>query len=58
MAARRCSAKKFSEKFHKIHREILVLQSLSNTAKGLQAMRLAALLKRNPSTGVSRSFTK
>ena len=50
MVAKRCSAKKFSWKFHKIHREIptVYLQSLSNTVKDLQAVRLATLLKRNP----------
>ena len=40
-----------------------MLQSLSNTAKDLQAVKLATLLKRDPSTGVSepavcRSCTK
>ena len=29
-----------------------VLESLSNTVKGLQSIRLATLLKRNPRTGV------
>ena len=43
---------KNSKKLHKIHREIPVLESLSNTVKGLHAVRLATLLKRNPSTGV------
>ena len=47
VVARRCSAKEFSEKFHKMHREILVLQSLSNTAKELEAVRFATLLKRD-----------
>ena len=32
-----------------------VLESLSNTAKDLQAIRLATLLKRNPHTGVLES---
>ena len=63
MVARRCSAKKFSKKFHKIHKEIPVPQSLSNTVKDFQAVRLATLLKRDPRTGVSepvvfRSSTK
>ena len=35
MAPRRCSAKKLSKMFHKIHREIPVLQSVSNNVKGL-----------------------
>ena len=30
-----------------------MLESLSNTAKGLQAVRLATSLKRDPGTGVS-----
>ena len=48
MVAKRCSAKILSEKFHKIHREIPVLESLSNTVKCFQAVRLATLLKRDP----------
>ena len=39
---------RFSRKFHKIHREIPVLQSRPNTVKDLQAIRLANLLKRDP----------
>ena len=40
-----------------------MLQSVSNTVKGLQVVRLATLLKRDPRTGVSepvvcRSSTK
>ena len=50
--ARRCSTKKLSLKLHKIHRKIPVLEPLANTAKGLHAVRLANLLKRNPGTGV------
>ena len=50
--ARMCSTKKFSFKLHKISRTIPVLESLSNTVKGLQAIRLATLLKRNPRTSV------
>ena len=34
------------------YRKIPVLKSLSNTAKDLQAVRLSALLKRNPRIGV------
>ena len=52
VVARRCSTKKLSEKLHKTHRKIPVLVPLSNTVKGLQAIRLATLLKRNPRTGV------
>ena len=49
----RCSTKKkLSLKLHKIHRKVPVLESLSNTVKGLQAIRLASLLMRNPRTGV------
>ena len=33
---------------HKIKRKMPVLESLSNTAKDLQAIRLATLLERNP----------
>ena len=50
--------KKVFLKFHKIHREIPVLQSLSNTVKDLQAARLATLLKRDPRTGVSEPVVK
>ena len=50
--ARRCSTKKLSLKLHKIHRKIPVLEPLANIAKGLHAVRLANLLKRNPGTGV------
>ena len=39
-------------KITKIHRKVPVLESLSSTVKGLQAVRLATLLKRNPRTGV------
>ena len=51
-----------SKKFHKVHREIPVLESLS-TVQGLHAIWLATLLKRDPRTGVSepavpRFFTK
>ena len=49
--ARRCSKKKLSLKLHKICRKIPVLESLSNTVKGLQA-RLATLLKKKPRTSV------
>ena len=48
--ARRCSTKKLYLKLHKIWRKIPVLESLSNTVKGLQAITLATLLKRNPRT--------
>ena len=50
--ARRCSRKKLSLQIHKICRKIPVLESLSNTDKDLQAIRLATLLKRNPRTSV------
>ena len=36
-------------------KEISILQSISNTVKGLQTVRLATLLKRDPRTGVSES---
>ena len=52
VVARKCSTKKFSSKFLKIYRKIPLLEFLSNTVKGLQAIRLATLLKRNPRTGV------
>ena len=63
VVARKCSAKKLLYKFHKIHTEIPVLESLSNIIKGLPAIRLWTLLKRDPRTGVSepalcRSSTK
>ena len=63
MVARKFSAKKVSKKFRKIHIEIPALESLSNTAKCLQPIRLAALLKRDPRTDISepavhRSSTK
>ena len=45
--------KKAFLKFHKIRREISVLQSNSNTVKGLQDIKLVTLLKRDPCTGVS-----
>ena len=48
----RCSAKKFSQK---IQKEIPVLQSLSNTIKELQTVRLSTLLKRHARSGVSTS---
>ena len=35
-----------------------VLDSLSNTVKGLQAVRLATLLKRDPRAGVSESAVR
>ena len=50
--ARRCSTKKLFLKLHKICRKIPVLESLSNTVKGLPAIRLATLLKRNPRSSV------
>ena len=50
--AKRCFKKKLSLKLHKICRKIPVLESLSNTVKGLQAIRLATLLKRNPHISV------
>ena len=53
MVARRCPAKKLPQKFHKIHRKIPLLESLSNTIKVLRTIRLATLLKRNPHTRVS-----
>ena len=34
-----------------------MLESLSNTVKSLQAVRLTTLLKRNPRTGVSEPIT-
>ena len=50
--ARRSSTKKLSLKLHKTCRKIPVLESLSDNVKGLQAIRLATLLKRNPRTSV------
>ena len=38
----------------KIHNEISVLQSPSDTIKELQAVKLATLLKRHPRSGVSQ----
>ena len=52
VVAGRFSTKKLSQKLQKIHRKIPVLESLSDTAKGLHAVRLATLLKRNPRAGV------
>ena len=52
VVARRCSTKKLSQILHKIHRKIPVLESLSDTVKGLHAVRLGTLLNRNPRTGV------
>ena len=43
---------KLSLKLHKIFKKITVLESRSNIAKGLQATRLATLLKRNPRLSV------
>ena len=51
----RCSAKKFSQK---IHKEIPVLQSLSDTIKELQAVKLATLLKRHPYSGILNFIIK
>ena len=48
VVAKSCSTKKLSKKFHKIHREIPVLDSISNTVERLQAVWLATLLKRDP----------
>ena len=45
--------KSFPKIFTKIHREIPVLESLSNTVKCFQAVRLATLLRRDPGTGAS-----
>ena len=53
MVARRCSAKKLSEKFRTVHREIPVLESLSNTVKYIQAVWLSTFVTRDPHTGVS-----
>ena len=50
--AGRCSTKKLSLKLHKICGKIPVLESLSNTVKGVQAIRPATLLKRNPRNSV------
>ena len=60
----RCGCQVFCKKgFLKLQKEIPVLQSLSDTIKELQAVRLATLLKRHPRSGVSepavcRSSTK
>ena len=53
-----CSANKLSWKFHKIYREIPVLESLSNTVKPVQVVRFASLLKRDPRTGVSKTAVR
>ena len=53
VVARRCSTKHSYKKFCKIHRETPVLESLSDNAAGLQAVRHATLLRRDFSTGVS-----
>ena len=47
--------KKAFQIIDKIHRKMSVLESLSNTVKGLQAVRLATLLKANPRIDVSES---
>ena len=47
VVAKSFSTKKLSKKFHKIHREIPVLESISNTVER-QAVWLATLLKRDP----------
>ena len=47
MVAIRCSPKYLPETFHKIYREIPVLESLFNTVKGIQVVRLATLLMRD-----------
>ena len=44
--------KRFPKKLFKVHRKIHVLESLSNTVKGLCAVRLTTVLKRNPCTGI------
>ena len=44
--------KSFPKTFLKIHREIPVRRSLSNNAKSFHGVRLAALLKKDPLTGV------
>ena len=49
------SAKKLSRKFLKTYRKTPVLESLFNNATGLQAVRLATLLKTDSSTGVSET---
>ena len=56
--ARRCSAKTFSWKIHKIHIEIRVLESISYTVKDLEAVGLQLVdslqnLKENTCVGVS-----
>ena len=48
MVAKRCSGKKISQKFLKIHSEVQVRQSLSNTVKSLQPVWLVTLLKKDP----------
>ena len=44
--------KSFPKNYTKIHRKIPVLESFSNAVKGLHAVSLATLLKRNPHTDV------
>ena len=53
MVANRCFAKQLFSKFLKIHREIPMRQSLSNTVKSFHAVRLATFLKKDLLTGVS-----
>ena len=43
---------------HKIRRHVPVLESLSNIVKGFQGVRLAALLKRDPLTGISEPVVR
>ena len=46
-------SKNVSQKICRIHREIPVLQPLSNNVAGLQAAKLATLLKSDSRTGVA-----
>ena len=58
VVARSCSAKKLSWKFHKTHREVLALGSLSNTVKSLQGIRFGTLLKRDSATGILKAAVR
>ena len=44
-----------SQKYYKIHREMVMLEFFSNTAKDFQAVRFTTLSKRDPLTGISET---
>ena len=53
MGACSCWAKELSRNFPKLHREIPVLESLSNNVTALQAVKIVTLLKRDSGTSDS-----